>query len=317
MQISSSPIKRLRLSSISLTNGDSNCDGKEDKILPFDEGASLQSIVELTPKSDEKFEYPIVTNRTEELERESKELDSLIQTKFEAVKTIRESILDLQAKRYLVKDYLDVANKGHSDVRDLLNEIYNSGQELAKRAAIFTDEARRWHQKKFERIEFELSEKIEAKKIEVRDQMQQVTHEIELHQRTLRTLECQKEQKQTSHDAEESETSAVQQPAQSQSKVELKQEEMEQQEESLDESREKSERVVVDDDECVIIDGDEPETIEQQDTTGDNSGTTHTCDMEEDEQTDIEDQCPENDMDNTRNCEEKRPFTPCQAQRPV
>lgn len=254
-----------------------------------------------------------------ELEIELKNLDDKIEITFNSIKAKRENVIVLRSKRYLVEDYLEIATRSQVEVRNLLNNIYNPGLELAKRANVLIDETRRSHKDKLEKMTFELNQIVENAQSWIKKKLKQLDHETELHQRTLMTIECQKK-----HHLDQ-----IREKAREMVKPEpVVEKDKDDSTISLNKSGNQG------DDDCVIIedmdedDGESdlaneielsrhtPESRGLEPVNGQNnqSETTVTCeyegqanDGEENEDTDIEESKEE---------EEERSFTPCQAQRP-
>lgn len=169
---------------IQLTNG--TCDLPEIQSAPIPVAVS-------TPPPAKKSKLSI--DEKENLLIEISKLKGEIERKFAALKDVKEKTVELKAKRRALDDYMEIAARGQYEVRNLLNEIFNPGSELATRAAHLIDEAKRRHQHKLEKLVFEMTNILETSQEAIVKKMKLFDHEIELNQRTLLTIECQKRQK--------------------------------------------------------------------------------------------------------------------------
>lgn len=247
-----------------------------------------------------------------DLELELKSLHESVKNKFKIVSQLRKEIVAIRLRRSRLDDYLDLASKSQNEIRNLLNEIYNPGNQTAVQAQSVIQERRKEHSKKFDSLSFEMNQMIEIAKETIRRKMESLKHENELHQRTILTLGYQKQaeelERREREEREKSEQRTVSEYGEDQSES----------------TSEKASRQA--DDDCIIIDGPEnpeyetnsdvrepartPERVtsieyeKNQRDTSTGASTNHY----DDETTDI---------DEPREVEEEElSFTPCQAQRP-
>lgn len=254
----------------------------------------------------------------DDLLKEIQNLDQLISLQYVAIEEIQGKILDLEARQYTIDDLISIASQGQNEVRNLLNQIYNPGNEMARRAEMLIDETKKAHEKKIQKTSFELNHLIESSHSTIKKKITELEHELELHERTLITVEMQKK-------LEEKVADTIQEDGENANTDKDKEGEREKDEDKEDmkpmngiettttttpttTTTNPSEGA---DEECVIIDDvrartpspmtDPGQTTELTDASKDDkpSGT-----YDDDEATDIED-----------SKDDERPFTPCQAQR--
>lgn len=299
MKIEASPIKRIRLSSTRLSNSLMQIDDRAPSIFQqsnfiasrLSEARELNLVVDKieTPPATpiapnekfEKFESKVdrLNRENAELEVELREMDQIIEKKYQSIREKKEKIADNRSKRFIVDDYTEIAIRSQLVVRNLLNEIYNPGKELADRASALFEEAKRNHAKKFEKFAFELTNLMETTRANIQQKAKQINHDIALHERTLMTIESKANGLNLTEEPEleaggEGEPEPQTKPM-SQSAIEEKTDNL--------------------DDDCVIIDA------------GTVASGLEPAEDDDDERTDISSQKEE---------EEERSFTPCQAQRP-
>lgn len=257
-----------------------------------------------TPGFKQESKLELLTKERAELENEREELEKSISSKLEEIAAVRGDTIVMESKKTLYDDTLEVARRSQVAVRDLLNEIYNPGQQIAQEAAALFEESKRGSFKRLEKLEFDLKHQFESTRAVIGKKMKEVTHHIELTQRTLLTLECQHGVKQ-SLAVEKDEEMDVQVTENSVIQEKIK-------------SEEKGCSPLADDD-CIILSdnsvdsarastrgsGQTPDgqPLQNGGFSGNNSTETNAT-ADEDEETDIEDVK-----------DEERPFTPCQAQR--
>lgn len=175
------PCKRLRLNSTPLVTETPEKCNKE----------TLESIETPPPtpaiKSESKIQA-LVRVKTD-LEKEQRDYEEQIESIMNEIKAVREKTLILESKRYVVDDKIEIAKRSQVAVRDLLNEIYNPGNEIAQQASTLLEELVKNHSKKFDKISFELTNHLESSKAACSKKISELSHQIDLHQRTLITLE--------------------------------------------------------------------------------------------------------------------------------
>lgn len=243
-----------------------------------------------TPEAKTESKIEILTRQKAKLLEETKELDAKLEDKFQEVTMIRSEIADIGAQKLVYEDYVEIVNKGQVQARDILNQIYYPGNELANMAASFAEELRLKHQRKLDKLELELNSLIERAQKAIEEKKNSLEHEINLHERTLMTKENEKQievkNELAAETANDSEISCNND-----------------QTDGWDRG---------DNEDCVILEvhnsdiisvKSNEESINVQST--DISGTKMGNDSDDDD-TDIED----------NQDEEARSFTPCQAQRP-
>lgn len=296
VKVEPSPIKRIRLSNIRPLNSTLLADERSTIFQQTYNTITCSSLVEpkeksstvalrldtppLTPIDKIESKIEVVKRKNSELTGELKDLDQKIVEKFISIKLKREQIIELKSKHMVIEDFVDIAGKCQKDLRNLLNEIYYPGIDLAKNASSIFEEAKRNHEKKYEKMVFELDSLMEKSQSAAQNKIKQLTHEIALHQRTLFTIEVSKRH----------ELSQMNDP-EPQSRSEPK------------------ERPTADDDDCVIIDsGAAMDGVETPRQTGPEPSEPGTCEYDDDEKTDISSHKDEEE-------EEERSFTQCQAQK--
>lgn len=218
-KLESSPNKRIRLSSTRLSNclfqndekstllqqsftiSSSVSEAKEKTLfagkLETPPPTPIAPLAPITPSTTiEKIESKIenLKQKNSELRGEMMDLDRQIEAKFQSIKTKREQVAEARTKRFVVEDYIAISFKGQLVIRDLLNVIYNPGNQLANKASTIFEEAKRNHAKKFEKMVFELGNLMETSQAAAQQKVKQLTHDIALHERTLMTIECDKRQ---------------------------------------------------------------------------------------------------------------------------
>lgn len=244
----------------------------------------------LTPNNKFRSLIDDLEEQKEALCRIVDNLKEQVETRFNQVLETREKIIDLQSKRSLVESYIEIATHSQCEVRNLLNRIYNPGNQLADRAKLMISETRRGHQKKLEKMRFEQNHSYEAAKAAIERKEKELLHDIELNERTLLTINHQAE----TMDEAQSPIDESTKMAESSPSPELHDKEMDEDcviiEDAMDQSAMES-----------MVDDQTSQTSKDHSKANMNqSETTQTCESD-DEQTDID----------------ERSFTPCQAQRPI
>lgn len=260
------------------------------------------------------------TEATAELDSIQRQVDS----KFEIVAELRKSIVQIKLKRNNLADYLEIASKSQVEVRNLLNQIYNPGEQLAAQAKVIMDERRKDHTQKFEKLSFEMNQLIEGTREAIKKKMESLTHENELHQRTIIALGFQKmaEEEKLENITTEQED-VVDEDAHL--PVKPNEEQVATSELTEDGACKASE------DDCIIIDDQiseqtglcqdsvqTPENNTQFESESDKNhnvfDSTNLANQYDDETTDIEEQA-DDDQDEDGGDRIENSFTPCQAQR--
>lgn len=131
-------------------------------------------------------------NLRDDLLKEIENLDLLISAQQGTIEVIQSQILDLEAKQYTIDDLISIASQGQNEVRNLLNQIYNPGNEMAKRAEMLIHETKKSHEKKIQKTSFELNHLVETSHSAIKKKITELEHVIELHERTLMTVVVQK-----------------------------------------------------------------------------------------------------------------------------
>jgi len=228
-----------------------------------------------TPIEKLESRKSVLEHQKFELMKESNELDNTLTTKFNTVKSIREKTIEIKSQQSFVEDLFEVVGWGQCEVRNLLNEMYNPGNELAKRAAILISDVRKSHQKKFEKLLFEIKHHMDTAEEAIRRKADAIKHEKDIRERTLLTLEHQK--------AMSGGTSNLQQPVITPNEH--------------------------NDDDCVIIDK-SASSLQELDACKNDSPSelTVTCGCEsDDEQTDIEESTESGEQRSFTPCQAQRP----------
>lgn len=291
-----SPVKRIRISApierIERSDATTNLNSTSNLTTSF---ASPSPPLTPAPPKVEVSLIETLLRRKQELHDKSSALDEQLEKKFNVVKELREKINSGDTKRFVLEDFLSMASNSQIEVRNLLNEIYNPGQDKAKKAESMIAEARQHHARAFEKMTFDMNRLMEAAEVEIERKMKSLTHIIEINRRTIAS--CKEREK----------SMPTPEP-----KVEI---------ETIKERYKKDDP---DDDDCIILDENQDRSldvtnevevrsqnrVEQQDVNVSSVTENHSQATADDEQTDI-DEPKENEE------EEERSFTPCQAQRPA
>lgn len=338
----SSPLKRVRLSESFLTSTlnhdtDSFCNGDKGSSLqsrnnsPIKTSASKDTVISKVTSDPVVIEpLPSVSaysenceskithlhREGERLEQESEQLDAKTSEKFTALKSIRSQIVFLLKERIELEDKIAVANDAQLTLRNLLNSIYNPSQELAKSVKVLIDDCHRGHSAKLEKLTFELNNLLETSLEAIHEQRNQFKHEIELHERTLATIQSLKENADNQQPEEkEEEEGEEERKSRHNNSEEVKDTSLPQEASARAESCAEEESKAGADDDCVILEdsgASDADVITSDQGTNyaeDNVGGTSKEDQaeEDDDSTDIDAGADDDD----------RAFTPLQAQRPV
>lgn len=273
-------------------------------LVDFAEGTSFQApattsiptTVETPPPTpDVESQLDILRNAKEKLYAENKELKNKLEELSSKVIDLRTATLEFKSSRLAMDNLHEIVSKGHNDIRDQLNQIYNPGQELAQLVGSLVKELRAKQERKFEKKSLELNCRIDQTLSAIRSRKETYIHEIELH---MRTLVHQK-----------SEILADQESENNISEVQAEHSVSENQGTNETTEAEKNDEDG-DNEDCVILDECDATSNRNDDDAMSNelSKSTEniqvTCD-DDDEQTDVEE----------NSTEASRPFTPCQAQR--
>lgn len=245
-----------------------------------------------TPPATPETQLPNKEAIKEELQAELDKLTQQVDAKFAQIRDHVAKKTESGHKKLIVEDHIAMAVKAQCDVRALCNEIFNPGVEMASRCTTLLEDAKRNHASKFEKFAYDMTERLDATEITIRRKKDQLKHEIELYERTLVTL--REEQEKRDKDAQEATEQLVEGVAAKASAP--RREELV----TIEEETEKEESVKGDSgqgdgsdtEECIIV---------EDEKDSDNDG--------DDDKTDIEEVVDEDNPE--------RPFTPCQAQRPV
>lgn len=310
-----SPIKKIRLSSPLLALRDSpmkvrmndepqtSAIGSPVKPLKLDSelGALSRSILS-SPIKEVKVDTPPATPDAQpskvairdELRDELERLNCQVDYKFNHIKDFVNKKSAFGGKRLFIEDLKEMAHRAQCDVRNLCNEIFNPGVEMAKRCTSLIEESKRNHSNKYEKLSFDLTERMDATEITIRRKREELNHELQLYERTLATIEAQRVQKEEAAERE----SAMDQNGNGQ------------------EEREQECEVVE------VIEQNEVDVISIKDGSNDvESGRE--ADAASDE-TDIDEEVvmenadeDKTEIDSNNDEPVERSFTPCQAQRPA
>lgn len=160
--------------------------------------------VETPPASPE---VPIKTDLMirDDLRAEVKKLDDQIEEEIRNLRDLMDKKAENERQRLIIDDYKQMAIKAQHDVRGICNEIYNPGVEMAAMCCTLIEESKRNHVIKFEKLAFEITERLEATEIAIRRKKEELTHELKLHERTLITVQQDREE-QERRDREAKET---------------------------------------------------------------------------------------------------------------
>lgn len=193
---SSSPLKRIRLSSTILQSDEQSTILQLSSSLSDFKSRNLFTEKPETPPPTPSPPIERVETKIEKLKKKNDDLtnelgllDEEIEAKFLSLKAKRETLVESKNKHFVVEDYIAAATRGQCVVRNLLNEIYNPGQELAMRVERIFEEAKKGHAKKFEKMYFELSNRMETTQNAINNKKKQLVHDLDLQKRTLMTIE--------------------------------------------------------------------------------------------------------------------------------
>lgn len=282
--------------------------------------ATLNQSVSLTPPPSpiDRFRYQLdILNREKaNLQVVVHGLREQVEVKFNEVVETRKKIIDTKSKRIVLNDLMEIANNGQCEVRNMLNEIFNPGTELAERANVLMEETKRNHKTKLEKVRFELMNLFDSTRAAIERKEKELIHQIELNERTLMTLNDPEKSMTPDHDAELGILRPIS-PRQEQHQKQPERKTESPKTVSTEEINCHDDQTEDVDEDCVILDDTITQNVAgtpQSPTVADvevpraitnQSETTQSCDTEEDEE----------DDDGTD--VEERSFTPCQAQRPV
>lgn len=164
--------------------------------VSFDPDPVVMETPPSSPPLDEMAPKPravVLREKKESLVRENQDADEKIVEKFNKLKDVRAKILEFTKERVYLEDKIAMVNDAQHAVRNLLNSIYNPGRELAKSTQALLEDCRRNHTKKLDKLQFEFNDLFETSSEAIKEQKAYLRHEIELHERTLATIECQKQ----------------------------------------------------------------------------------------------------------------------------
>lgn len=293
----------------------------EEPATKLNTGSVPKDVAHRLPTTGQDEILELKRNKLElisQLEMLQKQVDS----RFETVATLRKSIVRTKMRRNQLDDYRDIASKCQVEVRNILNQIYNPGEQVALQVRPLIEERRKDHAQKFEKLSFEMNQLIETTREAIRKKMESLKHENELHQRTIMTLGYQKiaeEEKKLEKDLKDrEERGKIEQSADNETdKV------------STDALETADGACKASEDDCIIIDDqysdqtglchDSVQTPDNDGLFGSECGKNQQNDdlatatnQFDDETTDIEEQCEDDDEGD----DGEDSFTPCQAQRP-
>lgn len=234
----------------------------------------------------------------EDLKKELVDLNKLIETRHDAIQAVLAELTEMEAGQFATDDLIQIVSIGQNEIRNLLNQIYNPGNELAKRAASIIEETKKAHEKKFQKLSFDSSHLIEKTHSMIKRRIEELEHEAELNERTLMTVEQQRE-------------------SEEKSLADNKEKEKEKEEEEVPEPQKAGESATtasnkVADEECVIIDDTRASTPSPLKDVAANTELTDTSKEDKPSGT-YEDDDDATDIEDSK--DDERPFTPCQAQR--
>lgn len=292
---SSTPVKRVLLASTPSPSKLLTENRRETPVEALVEAESQSKVaIREAPKDVAIFE---------DSKKEITDLNQHIDSQHDAIQAVLTEMTEIDAGQFTTDDLIQIVSIGQNEIRNLLNQIYNPGNELAKRAGSIIEETKKAHEKKFQKVSFDMNHTIEKTHSLIKRRIGELEHEAELHQRTLMTVEIQRKSEEKSivndDDKQEREEESGKEKILGSSELQ------------------KTSKSVttappdVADEECVIIDDDRVGTPSPLKDVGNNTeltdnskGDKHSVTYEDDEATDIED-----------SKDDERPFTPCQAQR--
>jgi len=249
-----------------------------------------------TPHSRVESQYEIVRNTMEKLKLEIKSKAEEIENISIKISEVRAATGEIKRLSYRYDNMNQIVNRGLTEVRDLLNQIYNPGQKLAEQAETLMLELKMKQDRKFERISLDLNCRIEEALSAIQQKKEALRHEIGLHERTLMHQNMENNSKVEKPHIVECEVSSNQdrceatgpQPSNGGGEIIL-------------DTSQSANPDGNDTEDCIILDQEGAEMTKTVDSPS--NDISRSCD---DEDTDIDD-----NLDG-----DSRPFTPCQAQRP-
>lgn len=185
------PSKLLALSTIS-SEPKISCDRR--LTLTFDDlslnaiGGPEETPKEQSPQPSKRFK----SDADQESYKRGHKFNEMLAAKKQLIKMIKDhkkNLKDARVERNIIHDQADIAKKSQNTVRNLLNEIFYPAEEVAKVASETIEERRKAHRIEFETFDFEFRDCYEASKEAIAKKMKQLCHEMELHERTVMTLE--------------------------------------------------------------------------------------------------------------------------------
>jgi hypothetical protein len=249
------------------------------------------SVVETPPPTPDvnvisKFE--ILTKQKISLQKEQERLDKRIDELIQQIDDCQKDIDSMRAAKFKYDDYCTMITRGQNQIRDHLNNIFKPGNELGQRFEPMMQEQWSKQTRKLEKKCLEWNCQLDQARNLITKRMEDLNHEMELHQRTLLHQEHLKK-------AQENETV--------ESEEVVKEGKIEEGEISVE-----SANICVDGqdtEDCVIIDHVDEERNHQEEGVANQQAELSEAKQESDDDTDVE-----------VNSEEPGSFTPCQAQRP-
>lgn len=130
----------------------------------------------------------------DELRAELDRLNEQVEQKFVLVGEFFSKKAEIERNSLIIDDLKAMANKAQLNVRNICNEIYKPGVEMASRCNSLIEDAKRNHGQKFEKFSFEIAGYLDGAEMAIRRKRDQLEHELELYERTLVTLKEQQEQ---------------------------------------------------------------------------------------------------------------------------
>lgn len=256
-------------------------------------------------------------------EKKLTELKQQISDTLKEIKLDMEETRRIRRKRFTLENHMSTTSRCLVEVRNQLNQIFNPGNGLAQTAKNLMEEKRELHGKRFEALSFDMDELIENAKTAIDKKKKQITHETEIHERTLMTIESRNKAvgQEIEADVQDKSTSEIA------SMLDVPK--------STSKDGKKNRSVTFDDDDDCVIIGEESNMEEELDLNesesvdvvskdpsiqesipersmsenNQDSDTTNIVEDEDEQQTDIDEDAQAQD--------EERSFTPCQAQRLV
>lgn len=177
-------------------------------ILPIAQVAPITAIEEQPQpikKDDPQMDTPPSTpdvetglSKFEELKKRKNialsvlnEIKEAIELQFQTLAGLKSKRIGNASLRMTYDDRLGSVHKAQRLIRDVLNEIYNEGTNIASKAEGFIQECYTRDMKKFTSFELDINGRLERAQKAIDETTNALNHEIDLHQRTLLTRQAE------------------------------------------------------------------------------------------------------------------------------